>query len=238
MRFGSLFSGVGGFDLGLERAGHECVWQVEIDPFCRRVLEKHWPDVPKYKDVRDVKGGEVAEVDFLCGGFPCQPVSLAGKGLADLDDRWLWPEFARLVREIRPRYVVVENVPGLLVRGMGDVLGDLASLGYDAEWDCLPAATFGAPQRRDRVFIVAYPNTVGWSRGAERHVIPSGRLEPPRRHDVDGLDLVECGPWSSLPHPVSVDYGTPGIVGALSAYGNAVVPQVAEWIGHRLNERT
>ena len=131
---GSLFSGIGGFDLGLERAGMRVVWQVENDAYCRKVLAKHWPDVPCYEDIHDCGAHNLEEVDVICGGFPCQPVSVAGKQLAQDDERWLWPEFARLVGELRPRHVFVENVPGILVRGLGDVLGDLAALGYDAEW--------------------------------------------------------------------------------------------------------
>lgn len=155
--FGSLFAGIGGIDLGLERAGWECRFQVEWDPYCTRVLERHWPDVRRFGDIGAVDWSTVEPVDLLAGGFPCQPFSSAGlrRGLAD--DRWLWPEFARAVRELRPRYVLVENVPGLLVgRGMGAVLGDLAELGFDAEWECIPAAAVGAPHLRNRVWIVAH----------------------------------------------------------------------------------
>jgi len=154
---GSLFSGIGGFDLGLERAGFEIRWQVEIDPYCLRVLERHWPDVKRYGDIREVDPHELERVTLLAGGFPCQPVSVAGKRLGQDDPRWLWPEFARFVRALRPSFVLVENVPGLLIRGMGDVLGDLAACGYDAEWQVLPDGAFGAPHLRERVFLVAYP---------------------------------------------------------------------------------
>jgi DNA (cytosine-5)-methyltransferase 1 len=154
MIFGSLFSGIGGIDLGLERAGMTCRWQVEIDDFCRRVLAKHWPTVTRYDDIRSLDWSTVEPVDLVAGGFPCQPVSTAGKRLAQADPRWLWPEFARAIRLLRPKYVLVENVPGLLVRGFGDVLGDLAEAGYDAEWDCVSAADVGAPHLRRRVFLV------------------------------------------------------------------------------------
>jgi DNA (cytosine-5)-methyltransferase 1 len=156
--FGSLFAGIGGIDLGLERAGWECRWQVEIDPFCRHVLEHHWPDVPRYGDIRGLDWSGVEPVDLLAGGFPCQPFSVAGQRRGKDDERWLWPEFAAAVRALRPRHVLVENVPGLLAGhgGMGDVLGDLAQLGYDAEWDSVPAAAVGAPHLRYRVWIVAH----------------------------------------------------------------------------------
>src|SRR5262252_9957506 len=190
MRLGSLFSGIGGFDLGFQRAGFDIAWQIEIDPFCQRVLAKHWPDVRRYGDVRAVHGplahagiddtrlssartisrqgtlsrpyaGCLPTVDVLCGGFPCQPHSLAGRRAAAADDRDLWPEFRRLIRELEPRWVVAENVPGLLSsdagRFFGNILRDLAACGYDAEWDCLPASAVGAPHRRDGVLLVAYP---------------------------------------------------------------------------------
>jgi len=159
MRFGSFFSGIEGIGLGLERAGMTCRWQVEIDPYCLAVLRKHWPDVPKYGDIRALTGDELEPVDLICGGFPCQPVSLAGRRRGAADERWLWPEFARLLRVLRPRFALLENVPGLLAGGgMAEVLGDLAALGFDAEWDCIPAAAVGAPHLRYRVFICAYRN--------------------------------------------------------------------------------
>jgi site-specific DNA-cytosine methylase len=156
-RFGSLFTGIGGMDKGLEDAGWECAFQIEIDPYCTAVLEKHWPNVPRFGDITEVDFDEVPAVDLLAGGFPCQPVSYAGKGKAQADHRWLWPHFARAIRALRPRLVLVENVPGLRGRGLDTVLGDLTTLGYDAEWHCIPAAALGAPHRRDRIWIVAYP---------------------------------------------------------------------------------
>ena len=167
MKVGSLFAGIGGFDLGLERAGMQSAWFCEADPFCRRVLGKHWPGVPCYPDVRELRGADVEWVDVLCGGFPCQDLSVAGAGAGiDGSRSGLWSEYARVIGEVRPRYVVVENVTDLLVRGkrwprapIGRVLGDLAALGYDAEWDCIPACAVGAPHQRDRVWIVAYPHS-------------------------------------------------------------------------------
>jgi DNA (cytosine-5)-methyltransferase 1 len=156
--FGSLFAGIGGIDLGLERAGMTCKWQVEIDPWCRQVLAKHWPDVRRYEDVKAVGGDTLEPVELIAGGFPCQDVSVAGQGagIKDGTRSGLWSEFHRIIRELRPRYVLVENVPGLFANGMGRVLGDLAEIGYDAEWEVLSAADVGAPHLRKRVFIVAY----------------------------------------------------------------------------------
>jgi len=161
MTFGSLFAGIGGIDLGLERAGMTCKWQVEIDPYCRKVLAKHWPDVRRYEDVREVGKHNLEPVDLVAGGFPCQDVSVAGKraGIKEGTRSGLWFEFHRIICELRPRYVFVENVPGLLVNGMGRVLGDLASVGYDAWWQVLSAADMGAPHLRKRVFIVGYASS-------------------------------------------------------------------------------
>jgi len=157
-----LFSGIGGFSLGLERSGgFQTVAFCEIEPYCRRVLAKHWPEVPCYDDIRTLTAERLAAdgigVDAICGGFPCQDISLAGKGAGIEGERsGLWSEYARLIGELRPRYVIVENVSALLGRGLDRVLGDLATLRYDAEWHCIPASAVGAPHRRDRLWLVAH----------------------------------------------------------------------------------
>lgn len=233
LTFGSLFSGIGGIDLGLERAGMQCKWQVELDDYCLKVLAKHWPDVPRYGDIKELDPHDLAPVDLICGGFPCQPVSIAGKRLAQADERWLWPEFFRIVRTLRPRYVLVENVPGLLSAGMGDVLGDLAADGYDAEWDCILAAAVGASHLRCRVFVVAYPTGCYVS----EQVSPQSIIRE-RRAESRGGGSNESRPGWWLPEPPldRMADGVPcGVVRApLKALGNAVVPQVAEWIGRRI----
>lgn len=140
LRVLDLFSGIGGFSLGLERAGgFETVAFCEIEPYCRAVLTKHWPEIPIYEDVRKLTAANLAAdgiaVDVICGGFPCQDISLAGKGAGLAGERsGLWRDYARLIGELRPQFVIVENVAALLSRGLGDVLGDLAAIGYDAEW--------------------------------------------------------------------------------------------------------
>lgn len=169
MTFGSLFSGIGGFDLGFERAGLRCLWQVEVNEYCRKVLAKHWPDVPKHDDVRTFTGDNFEKPDVICGGFPCQDLSVAGsRGGLEADRSGLWWEFARIVRVVRPTYVVVENVSGLLApvgdgcqAPIGCVLGELARLGYDAEWQGVSAHAFGSTQERFRVIIIAYPSGLG-----------------------------------------------------------------------------
>ena len=157
MTFGSLFSGIGGIDLGLERAGMQCRWQVENDPFCNKVLKRRWPTVPRYGDVRTV-GAELEGVDCIAGGFPCQDLSQAGKRIGITGDRsGLWFEFARIVGLLGPRIVLIENVPGLLDhRAMPRVIGELARLGYVGCWFSLRASDFGAAHLRKRIFIVAY----------------------------------------------------------------------------------
>jgi DNA (cytosine-5)-methyltransferase 1 len=228
LTFGSLFAGIGGFDLGFERAGMVCKWQVEKDDYARRVLEKHWPNVPRWDDVRTFCTGYETwitgqgGVDVICAGFPCQPVSNNGKKKAQNDERWLWPEVARIVRILRPQWVVLENVPGLLERGIGSVLGDLSAIGYDSEWDTIPAASFGAPHLRGRVFVVSYPTS-------QR----SQRQKPKSRIWGRGL-LAQCHRWTAEPALARLGNGIPERVAGTIACGNAVVPQVAEWIGERI----
>ena len=317
MKFVSLFAGIGGIDLGLERAGMTCVGQVEWEAYPQAVLEKHWPDVPRIGDVRDFDGTEFGEFDLLAGGYPCQPFSVAGSRKGKDDIRHLWPEVHRIIRRVRPRYVLLENVTGHLSLGFGDVLGDLAACGYDAEWDCIPAAAVGAPHRRDRVFIVAYPSRepsyggnhhagqrvasgqateLGNSGGSEdvantHELRPSvgkqGGISKPVRNE-DGHDSKsqrgreqqqfrvasssedvanpECGRpqrqgplrnasntekgrkrqatesinggkqsvWATEPDVGRVADGVPARVDRLKGLGNAVVPQVAEYIAHRI----
>lgn len=153
---GSLFSGIGGFDLGLERAGMKVIWQSEIDPFACKVLKKHWPDVPNLGDINKIDWTNIERPDVICGGYPCQPFSTAGKRGGATDPRHLWPAMFNAICLLRPRYALMENVRGHLSMGFDQVLGDLASVGFDAEWQVIPAAAVGAPHKRDRVFIVAY----------------------------------------------------------------------------------
>jgi len=156
---GSLFSGIGGLDLGLERAGMEVIWQSEIDPYGCRVLKKHWPEVVNHGNIKEIKWGDVVRPDIICGGYPCQPFSTAGKRNGTDDPRHLWPWVREAISELRPKYAILENVRGHVSLGLNVVLGEMASIGYDAEWQIVSAASVGAPHRRDRVIIVAYPNS-------------------------------------------------------------------------------
>ncbi len=162
MKLLDLFSGIGGFSLGMENAGFETVAFCEIEPFCRKVLNRHWPNVPIYNNVERLSYEQLAAdgivSDVICGGFPCQDVSIFGKGAGLGGERsGLWFEYFRLICEIQPSYAIVENVAALRFRGIDTLLGNLASIGYDAEWYSIPAAAAGAPHQRNRVWIVAYP---------------------------------------------------------------------------------
>lgn len=298
--------------MGLEHAGMKVVWQVEINDYCNERLQRRWPDVTKYGDVRDCHGAEacptladadrtwklqpqgsikeqrrwlgnscpncLAPVDLICGGFPCQDVSLAGKRTGLEGKRTtLWSEFARLIRELRPKWVLAENVPGLYSanngRFFGNILRDLAESGYDAEWDCIPAAAVGAPHRRYRVFIVAYrQNQYGkWSISKGNQTEQSEGTFGDRSSlsqfvaDANRTGLAEwqgsifakgtfpaldrCDWWTTEPRLgelvdgispelargfIRLVKGCPDRVNKLRALGNAVVPQVIEWIGRRI----
>jgi len=222
--YGSLFSGIGGIDLGFDRAGMQCAWQVEIDPYCQRVLHKHWPEVPKHDDIRTF---EPTPVDVVVGGFPCQDISQAGNREGIKGKRsGLWDQYARIICEIRPRFVVVENVESLRFKGRGlhRVLGDLADCGYDAEWCCVPAGAFGAPHIRERLFLVGYAD------GPPPDIFSTASSP---RNTVGESDW-----WAVEPRVGRVVNGVPDRVDRLRGCGNAVVPQVAEWIGRRLMEFT
>ena len=243
LRILDLFSGIGGFSLGLERTGgFETVAFCEIEPFPRKVLAKHWPEVPCYEDVTKLTGDILQRdgiaVDVITGGFPCQDISCAGKqaGIGEGTRSGLWSEIVRLIGELRPQYVIVENVANLLSgpserRGgwFGRILGDLAECGYDAEWENIPAAAMGAPHRRERVWIVAYPHqdrriigdiTSRWLHKAESTLI----WEPFRAND-NSIRVQE------LARICSDDDGLPEELGA---YGNAVIPQIPELIGRAI----
>lgn len=231
LTFGSLFAGIGGMDLGLERAGMVCRWQVEIDPFCQKVLAKHWPNVRRYGDIRTVDGSELERVDVIAGGFPCQDISYAGKGAGiDGERSGLWSEMLRIIRLVRPRFVLVENVPALLARGMGRVLGGLAESGYDAQWDSFPTGLHSG-HCRTRLFIVANFVRPRLS-GTRQRGTPAN---PPQRFFVESS---APGFLRAKPSPPMVRnvHGIPRRMDRIRGLGNAVYPACAEWIGHRIME--
>ena len=232
-----LFSGIGGFSLGLERAGFETVAFVENNEACHRVLKKHWSEVPIYKDVKDVRF-EQGFADVICGGFPCQDISLAGKGEGlDGERSGLWFEFHRLIKEIKPKYIIAENVAALRTRGLDKVLWSLNEVGYDAEWHCLPASAFGAPHYRDRVWIIGYPNN--------QPKLQANSLLDTFGIKRDSWQSFGRGYWGQIPRAyrsipesisIGVDNGIPYRVDRMKQLGNAVIPQIPEMIGRAILE--
>jgi len=258
MRVLDLFSGIGGFSLGLERAGMKTVRFVEIDPFCRRVLAKHWPDVPCNEDITTAEFQE-GEADVICGGFPCQDVSRAGHraGITG-PDSGLYKELVRAVRMVRPRFALLENVAALLGNGMGEVCGDLAASGYNLEWDCVPACAIGAPHERDRVWIIAHAQGIGRGEGAGRFADSFSRIRNQTRGNIANAKCAglahgdaktawksqskftgESGSncwqaWPDEPALCGVDDGIPDLVHRVKALGNSLVPQIPEMIGRAI----
>lgn len=239
---GSLFSGIGGLDYGLEQAGLKTVWQVEYDDWAREMLDQNFPHTEKFKDVREVGKHNLKPVDLICGGFPCQDLSVAntnGKGL-DGERSGLWSEMFRVICELRPKYTLIENVPNLLNRGLDRVLCDLASVGYDAEWQTLRASTFGCATPRKRLFIIAFPKSDRsreiqifkgnlYSTGKQREIYQ--RTSTTYLEDI-GRSVIE------IPEHLRVDNGfsfeLSEIERAVKGYGNAVAPPVAKYLGEQI----
>lgn len=232
-----LFAGIGGFSLGLERTGgFETVAFCEIDPFCQKVLKKHWPEVPIYDDVTTLEYR--GPVDLVTAGFPCQDASLAGKGAGITGERTgLFWHILRTVRMVGRPKLLLENVAALLGRGAATVFGALAEIGYDAEWNCIPANAVGAPHERDRLWIVADTRQTG----QQRPVIDWSGISC-----VDGAQVAQfgnaraiCGPqWAASFQAVSMGNGLPRrlVRGGIETAGNAVVPQIPEQIGRAILE--
>jgi len=249
LTFGSLFSGIGGLDLGFERAGLLCKWQVEIDPFARKVLAKHWPNVKRHDDVRTWPEHDTERVDIIAGGFPCQDVSVAGKRAGITGDRsGLYTEILRIVGILRPRIIALENVAALLLDGrMGVVCADMARCGYGCEWATIPASRFGAPHQRDRVFILAYADgeRPASSRYFTRSVFESiGEKQTLRARSWPGQrepsqSVQNRFRWLPDSRVQRVADGLPSRVDRdrFRGIGNSVVPQVAEFIGRCLVDR-
>jgi len=178
-----LFSGIGGVSLGAEMTGCiETVGFCEIEPFCQKVLKKHWPDVPIYTDIKELTAEDVGSVDIVAGGAPCQPYSVNGKRQGGKDERHLWPEMFRLVRDIRPSWMVFENVPGILSGTIDEILSDLESEGYKSWTYVYGANLFGAEHKRNRVFVIAekraiWPGEYIWEEGWEEPYCPVCRVE-------------------------------------------------------------
>ena len=266
MRVLDLFAGIGGFTLGLERAGFETAAFCEIDPYAQKVLAKHWPGVPIYDDVRTITAERLASdgigVDVITGGFPCQDISTAGKqaGIQDGTRSGLWSECARLLGELRPRYAIFENVTNLLNGERGAwfkrVLWDISKVGYDAEWHCIPASELGAHHHRDRIWIIAYPNSrpvreqskrLKRSKGSSfakldgkgKSMAYPNSAQCQRGRLPFGISQEHSEPvisswWETEPNVDRVADGVPARSHRLKCLGNAVVPQIPELIGHAI----
>jgi DNA (cytosine-5)-methyltransferase 1 len=260
MKVLDLFSGIGGFSLGLERAGFETVGFCEIDPFCRAVLAKHWPHIPCHDDIRSFDATEFVrrsgDISVVCGGPPCQPSSLAGKRLGAKDERWLWGEFVRIVRAVRPAWIVAENPPSFLTVGDESerVFRDLEDEGYAIRSFVFEANDLGSPHHRARVWIVANTASLGCGSGTERRFDSGVAREPEQAFSRDTADASGmCGvavqreqshgvvpsnwriSWPEYLETIrGMDDGVSGRVDGLRSLGNAVVPQCVELIGRAI----
>lgn len=236
-----LFSGIGGFSLGLERAGMETVAFCEVCQDAKNVLRKHWPDTPIFDDVRllnaaTIKRAGIERVDVIAGGFPCQDISVAGKQAGLTGERsGLWGEYARIIGEINPRYVIIENVAALRSNGIGAVLSDLWALGYDAEWHVIPASCVGLPHQRERLWIVAYPSGEGLQKPILESLPDAFRATPEKPRFSDNWLSKRVARWARS-EPVQVGDGVSGRLAscAVRQYGNAVVPQIPQVIGQAI----
>lgn len=233
MKVLDLFSGIGGFSLGLERAGMETVAFCEFDKKAQLVLKKHWPDVPIFDDVRELDGKqfEGQTIDLICGGFPCQPFSVAGKRKGKEDDRNLWPEYFRLIQEIKPRWVIGENVVNFANMGIETLYSNLESINYDVQTLDISADSVGLPTLERHLWIIATPHSIRCKRGISQKVpdITPQSWEFPR-NDKGNFER-----WAvSQSRVCGMGKRFPGGVDRLKQLGNAVVPQVVEVIGRAI----
>lgn len=227
MKHLDLFSGIGGFALGLNRAGFETIGFCEIDKYCQKVLKKHWPDVPIYEDIKELPG-EGIQADIITGGYPCQPFSVAGQRGGEKDDRHLWPEMYRIIKTIRPRWVIAENVFGHISMGLDTVLSDLEAADYTCWPFVIPACAVRGYHRRDRLWLIANANSVRLSSGQE-----IARVSRPKKQ-LQGF--LQTDTWAEISeHFADRDtHGIPQRMDRLRGLGNAVVPQIPEIIGRMI----
>jgi DNA (cytosine-5)-methyltransferase 1 len=255
MTHGSLFSGIGGFDLAAERTGCTNVFQVENDPWCQQILKKNFPSVARYGDITQFNAKAYAnKIDLLTGGFPCQPFSIAGKQKGKADNRYLWPEMLRVIREIKPKFIIGENVFGIIKLALDQVLSDLEDIGYTTETFIIPACAQNAPHRRDRVWIIAYQKRIQnkliryyntlekGSRSKDTKALVfsnTARKRWQKRqyaqvHDTSLRDYRRATTcrnyWKSEPTVGRVLDGVSYRLDRIKGLGNAIVPQIAEEI--------
>lgn len=238
MTHGSLFSGIGGFELGAKRAGIKTIWNCEINPFCRKILKKHFPETTQYTDITTLKNPPY--VDIISGGFPCQDISIAnpkGEGLNGKRSG-LWKEMLRIICETRPHYVLIENSPELLRKGFNTLLQNLSEAGYDAEWQCLQARNFNLPHKRERIFIIAYTKRLGHF----DNIIKTCILQKILSKKISGQTPL---PMSIKQFNAESDYRSVRMYHGFSkeldtdritALGNAVIPSIAQYLFECIKE--
>ena len=242
--FGSFFTGFGGLDLGLERAGMKCLWQLENNETAGKILLQNFASVKRYEDVRTVNKSKLEKPKLICGGFPCQDVSSAnhrGKGIEGGQHSGLWSEMFDAFRVLRPRYGLIENVPNLTKRGLERVLCNLAACGYDAEWQTLSAADFGFPHERKRLFIFAYARRIGRSDVQvfdKKHYPIFSQQKIERFVDTSPptvfVDYLE-NTYFAIPEHIRVDDGlSEGLDEIIKGLGNAVIREFGNWIGRQI----
>lgn len=232
MRHGSLFSGIGGFDLAAQWMGWENVFQVEIDPFCQKVLAKNFPNTRRYGDIKEFDATKYrGAIDIISGGFPCQDISIAnGKAVGIKGHRsGLWEQYYRVISCVLPKIIVIENSTQLLRRGFERVLYDLSEMGYNAEWGCFKASDVGAPHIRNRAFIVAHSFGDRWGNDLQEEIKHSFERGKKTWEDVQAFVLVHRNEsqYSDDPERIRIGDGVPGWVDRIKGLGNAIVPQVA-----------
>ncbi len=253
MTHGSLFSGIGGFDLAAERAGCTNVFQVENDLWCQAILKKNFPSVARYGDITQFNAKAYAnKIDLITGGFPCQPFSIAGKQKGKADNRYLWPEMLRVIKDIKPKFIIGENVFGIIKLALDQVLSDLENCGYITETFVIPACAKNAPHRRDRVWIIAYQKTIQNKLIRYYNALEKGSKSTDSKAVV--LSNTTCQRWQKCQHATINDKslrnyrrtsksrnywqteprvgrvldGVPHRMDRIKGLGNAIVPQVTE----------
>lgn len=232
MKVLDLFSGIGGFSLGLERAGMETVAFCEIEEFCCKILNKHWPNVPIHNDIKELNGKKYrGTIDVVCGGFPCQPFSVAGKRAGKEDDRHLWPEMLRIISESKPAWVIGENVSGFVGMELDSCITDLENEDYAVTAFILPACALNAMHRRDRVWIVANNNSERRKRGRQRPLEGQFAIQ-----GCENVRRAEDLPRRSNLYESKLCRNANGVSKRLDALGNAVMPQIPEIIGKIIME--
>ena len=240
MKHVDLCSGIGGFALGFEWAGlSKPLMFCDIEPWSRKILAKHWPDVPIAEDVKELASDParlVPDCDILTAGYPCPPFSVAGKRRGEEDDRHIWPEIFAIVQAKLPSWCVFENVPGHISLGLDQVLSDLESCCYATQAFCLPACGVDAPHRRDRIFVVAHADSSGLQGGAQTRNDEKNRTQPDdkqfaRRSGAHKSSEGRSTLWKPEPNISRVSHGLPRRVDRIKGLGNAIVPQIAMNIG-------